>query len=65
MRTLPAEFQKNDLKYRIIDRINNRYLAEVSSESGTIGYETGRILHSKERIVIRDGIEVRYEAIRS
>ena len=48
MRTLPTEFKKNDLKYRIIDRTDTRYLAEVIAESGVIGYETERIPGNNE-----------------
>jgi hypothetical protein len=57
MKTLPTEFNKNGMKYRIIDRSETRYLAEVYSlESGNLGaYETGRILrHEGFKIGGRD-----------
>ena len=59
MKPLPTEFNKNGMKYKIIDRSETRYLAGVYSlESGRLGcYETGRINKNKEREMFGSKIE--------
>ena len=48
METLKTEFVKNDINYKIIERSESRYFAELSStfSGNVIGYETGRIVRT-------------------
>lgn len=69
MKQLRSEFIKNGVKFRIIERTQTRYLAEMYGEyGGCIGYETGRILQMKAMTGKIDGraIDVQpYERIPS
>ena len=67
MNILKQEFSKNDIDYTILERTNTRYFAELKSmESGIIiGFETGRIVQSKEGTKSIKGITVNFQASES
>lgn len=64
MEPLEKEFRKNDMNYKILERSETRYFAELrSTESGNIvAYETGRILKQEGTQRIIDGKTVEYKA---
>jgi len=64
MEPLRSEFRMNDIDYKIIERSDTRYFAELhSTESGKlVAYETGRIVKRKASTGVRGGVTVEYKA---
>jgi hypothetical protein len=64
MEALNTEFRLNDINYKVTDRSDTRYFAELhSTETGKlVGYETGRIIASKEQDAVIGGAQVHFSA---
>jgi len=64
MEALKLEFKMNDMNYKIVERSDSRYFAELhSTESGNlVAYETGRIVQRKGNTGIIAGKAVEFKA---
>jgi hypothetical protein len=64
MKLLQTEFKLNGIAYKITERSETRYFAELRSlETDTLlGYETGRIIKGKEQDAVIGGANVHFAA---